>query len=134
MIMQFWDGFAEEKKQMPLVLKWSYYSSVAMYLFELVYASFILHKLIFKNERSRSLILATSLIMMGCLSFIIFFAIADMGYAGIGEDWNIWQKMFYLLCYEFPFLLIFLAHWIIFYQYLELAVVLPVLVKIADYS
>ena len=30
--------------------------------------------------------------------------------------------------------MVFMAHWIIFYQYLELAVALPILIKIGEYA
>ena len=39
-----------------------------------------------------------------------------------------------MTCGELPFTMVFIAHWIIFYQYLELAVALPILIKIADHA
>ena len=65
-----------------------------------------------------------------CLS--VLFILADEEF--LFGDWNFLEKLFYVTCHELPFLMVFMAHWIIFYQYLELAVTLPILIKIAEYA
>ena len=64
----------------PMIIKGCNYSSMAFYVFELAYASYLLYRLVFKNEKSRSLILATSMIAVACLSLIAFFAWTDLGF------------------------------------------------------
>ena len=74
------------------------------------------------------------MITVGCILIICFFAWTNVGLYTNPETWAAGDKAFYLLCYELPLLRMFIAHWIVFYQYLELAVIMPVLIKIAEYA
>lgn len=55
-------------------------STVAFFTIEFFYASYILYKLLCKNERSRSLIFVTMMIIYSCLSLSVFFWVADENY------------------------------------------------------
>ena len=63
-------------------------STVAFFTIELFYASYILYKLLFKNEKSRSLILSTLMIIYSCISLSVLFCIADEDYYAKEEDWD----------------------------------------------
>ena len=71
---------SEDNNYDPAIIKGCNYSSMAFYVFELAYASYLLYRLIYKNDKSRSLIFATSMIAVACLSLIAFFAWTDMGF------------------------------------------------------
>ena len=94
------------------------------------YAIYMLYKLIFVNTRSLALISATLMLLYSSISLGILFSLSSLDY---DEDkWSTADKWYYVLCSELPFTLVFIAHWIILYEYLELAVVLPILNKLGE--
>ena len=56
-----------------------------------------------------------SIISSICLA--VFFA-RDEGELFADLDWSVGQRFYYVLTNELPFLLVFLSHWIIYFQYL----------------
>ena len=109
------------EEPLPTALRVSNYSSAAFYAIELILACIVLHRIVYTNQRSRSIITAIIMIILACMCLIIYFIIADLGYYDSGNDWNFGECCFYLFCYELPYLLLYLAHWIAFFQYLEVA-------------
>ena len=116
----------------PLAFAICNYSSVLFFIFQFCYASYTLYILTCRNERSRSLIACTIMIMASSVCLSALFCIADDAF--YGRDWTLKDKFFYVTCHDLPYLMVFMAHWIIFYQYLELAVKLPILIKIAEHA
>lgn len=106
-------------------------SSVVFYIIQGSYAIYMLYKLIFVNTRSYAMITATLMLLYSSISLGILFALSNfLSYDQ--ESWSFSDRMYYVTCSELPFTLVFIAHWIILYEYLELAVVLPILNKIGD--
>ena len=89
------------------------YSSVAFFIFQFIYASYTLYLLTCRNERSRSLIASTVLIFISSVCLSVLFAVTDVSF--LYGKWDFWEKFFYMTCFELPFLMVFMAHWIIFY-------------------
>lgn len=46
-----------------------------------------------------------------CLS--VLFSVTDVSF--LYGKWDFWEKFFYMTCFEVPFLMVFMAHWVIFY-------------------
>ena len=82
-----------------------------------IYASYILYLILFKNERSGSLIIALVMSLISDLLLAIFFA-RDEDRLFSSTDWDMGQQFYYVFTNEIPFLLVFLSHWIIYYQYI----------------
>ena len=124
---------AEDDTSTPVAFSICNISSVIFFICQFCYASYTLFLLSCRNEKSRSLIAATLMIMASSVCLSVLFILADEDFYD-QSDWSISQKLFYVTCNELPFTMVFMAHWIIFYQYLELAVALPILIKIADHA
>ena len=122
------------EKSLPIALRVSNYSAAACYSIGLILACIVLHRICYKNQKSRSIIAAVVMIILACICLIVFYMIADFRYYDSGYDWDIGECSFYLFCFDLPYLLLYLAHWIVFFQYLEVAMILPVLLKISDYA
>lgn len=119
---------------LPIALRVSNYLSAACFAMEFILACIVLYRICYKNQKSRSIIAAIVLIILACICLIIFYIIADLRYFDSGYDWDFGECCFYLFCLDLPYLLLYLAHWIVFFQYLEVAMILPVLLKISDYA
>ena len=119
---------------LPIALRVSNYLSAACFVMELFLACIVLYRICFKNQKSRSIIAAIVLIILACICLIVYYTYADLRYYDTGYDWDFGECSFYLFCYDLPYLLLYLAHWIVFFQYLEVAMILPVLLKISDYA
>ena len=78
------------------------------------------------------LIAAVIMMIYSSASLAVFFVFADYNFMGDTSRLSI--KIYYILCKELPEMFIFIAHWVVFYQYLELALTLPILTKIAEYA
>ena len=64
-------------KSDTLAIKVCNWSSVGFFFIQFFYASFILYRLIFKNERSVSLIITTCMVIYSCVALSFLFAFAD---------------------------------------------------------
>ena len=73
-------GDSSGDSEVPLSLKLCNYSSCAFYIVTLFYACFIFHKLVFKNERSKSLMTAIAMLMYSSLSLAILFALSNLDF------------------------------------------------------
>ena len=118
----------------PLCFKICNYSSVCVYVIQFFYASYTLYLLLAKNERSVQFIGCVLMILYSCITLTVMYATANTAIWDDSEDLTLPKKLFFIMFYELAFLFVFLAHWIIFYQYLELALVLPILSKIAEFA
>ena len=97
-----------------LALNICVYSSVCFYIFQMIHATYILYRLIWKNEKSKTLIAATLMLALGSLVLAVFFAISsDVWYDN--KDWSAQKKVFYILCYTLPYTIVFIAHLICLY-------------------
>ena len=96
-----------------------------------IYASYILYLILFKNERSASLIIALVMSLISDLLLAIFFA-RDEDDLFSSADWTLSQQFYYVFTSEIPFLLVFLSHWIIYFEYIQLAMCMPSLTKIYE--
>ena len=116
---------SSQEDQTPTAFYICNYSSVCFYVLQALYATYMLFRLFRKNERSVSLILATSLLLYSSISLGVSFALPQLNFDT--NNWTLKDKFYDIVCNELPTSLVFIAHWIIFYEYLELAVVLPIL-------
>lgn len=116
----------------PLAYNFCNYSSSAFFIFQFVYSSYLLYRLVFKNERSKILITAIIMMVYSSASLAVFYVFADCNFMDKVDKVSV--KVYYIFCKELAEVFIFMAHWIIFYQYFELALTLPILTKIAEYA
>ena len=87
---------------------------MSFYMIQFVYATYTLYRLLWKNDKSNSLISATIMLLLSSLCLSIFFAIENAGYFDVNH-WSFGQKLIFIMIYETPYLLIYLAHWICLY-------------------
>ena len=106
-------------------------SSVAFYVVQGCYAVYLLYRLCCANAiRSIALITAAIMLLYSSISLGILYSISNLSYDM--DNWSLGDKLYYVICCELPFSLVFIAHWIILYEYLELVVVLPILCRIGE--
>lgn len=108
-------------------------SSAAFYGIQGVYSSYVLYRLLAKNERSKSLIAAVIMMLYSSFALAVYFALGNYDFFN-PDVWSWSEKVYFIFVNELSNLCVYLAHWIILYQYLELALVLPILSKIAEFS
>ena len=116
---------SSQEDQTPVAFYICNYSSVCFYILQAFYATYMLVRLCRKNERSFSLILATSMLLYCSISLGVSFALPQLDFNS--DHWNLKDRFYDIVCDELPTSLVFIAHWIIFYEYLEMAVVVPIL-------
>lgn len=92
----FSDG--EDETWNPIEYKVCNLSSMAFYIFEFAYASYTLYRLLWKNDKSKSLISATIMLLISSLCLTIFFALENDGYFDI-PVWSIAQKLIFVIIY-----------------------------------
>ena len=124
---------SDQKNLSPLCFRICNLSAVAFYTLQFFYCSYIFKHLVTKNERSNSMIASVIMMIYSSISLAIFFGLCDSDFYN-QEKWSWHQKLYFIFFSELPFLFVFMSHWIILYQYLELALVLPILGKIAEHA
>ena len=91
-----------------------------------MYACYTLYRVTCVNEKSKSMIACVCMTMYSSAALAILFAASGLDFYS-SDDWTTAEEIYFIFCSELPNLFVFWAHWIIFYQYLELAVLLPIL-------
>ena len=97
----------------PIMFKVCNYSSATFFAIQALYSSYLLYKLLFKNERSKALITAIVMMIYSSLALSVFFVLADMSFMENTDDQS--TQIYYITVNELPFLFIFMSHWIVFY-------------------
>ena len=92
----------------------------------------MLYRLIFKNEKSKALITATFLSIYSSLTLAVFFALSERKFNT--QAVKLGTEIYYIFCYELSFTCAFITHGIMFYQYWELSLTMPIYSKIAEYA
>ena len=89
------------------------YSSATFFAIQALYSSYLLYKLLFKNERSKALITAIVMMIYSSVALSVFFVLADMSFMENTDDQS--TQIYYITVNELPFLFVFMSHWIVFY-------------------
>ena len=124
----------------PVEFKICNISSFCFYVVQAFYCVFLLYKLCYRTElkprRSKSLILATAMILYSSIVLACLFGKPSLAIRATTQPQDpkadedqisLSLRIYLILCQDLPFCLMFFSHLLIFQEYIEFAVVLHVL-------